>query len=103
MSSGSTDADAQIVAPSFGRAGFIAAMVNIAALEFVCLTAWSLVLFLALAVVVPVLVANAVVAYFMTRAGATTGRIGRGMLVACATAVVTQLLVGAVFLVTAVA
>ena len=97
MSFGSTDAgDAD---PPFGRAGFIAAMINIGILEFVGLTAWSAVLFVGLAVVVPLLVVNAVIAFFMTKAGATTGRIGRGMLVACATAVLTQALLGAVFLV----
>jgi hypothetical protein len=65
----------------------------------VSLTAWSLVLFLGLVVTVPLLLVNAVVAFFMTKAGGTTAMVGRGMLVACAATVLTQMIVGAVFLV----
>jgi hypothetical protein len=100
MSSGSTD-EQLIASVPFGSAGFVAAMVNIAVLEFVSLTAWSLVLYVGLVVVVPLLLVNAAIAFFMTKAGGTAAKVGRGMLVACATTVLTQLIVGAVFLVSA--
>ena len=101
MSSGSAD-EQLIAAVPFGAAGFIAAMVDIAILEFVSLTAWSLVLYVGLVVIAPLLVVNAVIAFLMSKSGGTAAKIGRGMLVACATAVLTQLIVGAVFLVSAV-
>ena len=98
MSSGFTDEQLTAAGP-FGPAGFVAAMVNIGILEFVSLTAWSLVLFLGLVVIVPLLVVNAVVAFFLTKAGGTTAMVGRGMLVACAATVLTQMIVGTVLLV----
>lgn len=102
MSSGSTD-EKLIATYPFGPAGFAAAIVNLAVLEFVSLTAWSLVFFLALIVTVPLLLINAAVGFFMSRAGGTAARIGRGMLVACATTVISHVVVamitGAVFVV----
>jgi hypothetical protein len=75
MSSGFTDEQLTAAGP-FGAAGFVAAMVNIGILEFVTLTAWSLVLFLGLVVIVPLLLVNAVVAFFLTKAGGTTAMVG---------------------------
>ncbi|RDH74950.1 hypothetical protein DVS77_28870 [Mycolicibacterium moriokaense] len=80
-----------------GPAGFVAAMVNIGVLEFVSLTAWSLVFFVALMVIVPLVVVNAVGAFLMTKMGGTAAKVGRGMLVACATTVLTQVILGAMF------
>lgn len=101
MSSGFADEEL-IASVPFGWAGFVAAMLNIGVLEFVSLTAWSLVFFAGLIVVVPLLLVNAIIAFIMTRAGGTTAKIGRGMLVACATTVLTQIVLGAVFVISVV-
>ena len=97
MSSGSTDE------PRYGPAGFTAAVVDLAVLAFLILSALAMTYYPAVFVIVPVVAVNAVVAFFMSKGTGVTAQIGRGLLSACAAAAVTLLLIGAAALVGVVA
>lgn len=86
----STDRHAP-AAGRYGRPGFVAAFVNILALEFllaVCALAWYTVPI----IVIPALIADALVAYGLTRARGSAAQVGRGMLVGCTAVLLTLLL-----------
>ena len=82
----------------YGAAGFTAAMVNILVLEFLAWVTLPLV-YIGLAVLVPVLIVDALVAFALTKARGTTAQVGRGLLIGCAAVTLTVLIVGAVSLI----
>lgn len=88
MSSGSTDV------ARYGPAGFAAAVVDLAVLAFLVLTAFALLYYPALFVIAPVIAVNAVVAFVMSKGAGVAAQVGRGMLSACAAATVAALLIG---------
>ena len=73
----------------YGPAGFAALAVNMLVLEaltwFFLLPAW----YMLPVVVLPVVIVNAVVAVGLTKVRGVIGQIGRGMLIACASAPLT--------------
>lgn len=76
----------------YGRAGFVAAFVNILLLEFltaVFVLSWYMLPFILL----PVLIVNALLAYGLTRGRGPVTQVGRGMLIGCISAPLTVLIV----------
>jgi hypothetical protein len=92
-SAGESETDAR-----YGPAGFAAAMANILVLEFLAWVTLPLV-YIGLAILVPVLIVDALVAFGLTKMRGFTAQIGRGLLIGCAAVTLTVLIVGAVALV----
>jgi len=95
MNSGSTDSRIG----TYGPAGFVAAIVNLVVLEFLLVTSALLMYIPALFVIVPGLAVNAIVGVILTKTRGTAEQIGRGMLIACAAACVTPVVIAAVVLI----